>query len=109
MALDGYSTLRATTENGVLRVVLDNPPVNVLGAVMMCEVRDLLVAVREDSSVKVIVFESANPEFFLAHVDIQVADRMDILRELASSAPEGMNVFQVIGELIRRQPQVTIV
>jgi len=109
MALAGYSTLQATTENGVLRVVLDNPPVNVLDAVMMREVRDLLAAVREDSSVKVIVFESANPEFFIAHVDIRVADRMDILEELAASAPEGVNVFQLIGELIRRQPQVTIV
>ncbi|RSM58582.1 enoyl-CoA hydratase/isomerase family protein [Kibdelosporangium aridum] len=109
MALDGYSTLQATSENGVLRVVLDNPPVNVLGAVMMREVRDLLAAVRADSSVKVIVFESANPEFFLAHVDIQIADRMDILEDLAASAPEGVNVFQLIGELIRRQPQVTIV
>ncbi|MFF4625495.1 enoyl-CoA hydratase-related protein [Nonomuraea jabiensis] len=101
--------MQATGENGVLRVVLDNPPVNVLGAVMMREVRDLLAAVREDSSVKVIVFESANLEFFLAHVDIQVADRMDILQDLAASAPEGVNVFQLIGELIRRQPQVTIV
>ncbi|MEV0236439.1 enoyl-CoA hydratase/isomerase family protein [Nonomuraea sp. NPDC050786] len=109
MPLDGYSTLQATGENGVLRVILDNPPVNVLGAVMMREVRDLLAAVREDPSVKVIVFESANPEFFLAHVDIQVADRMDILQDLAASAPEGVNVFQLIGELIRRQPQVTIV
>ncbi|TVT61202.1 enoyl-CoA hydratase/isomerase family protein [Amycolatopsis rhizosphaerae] len=109
MAPEGYSTLQAVAENGVLHVVLDNPPVNVLGAVMMREVRDLLSAVREDSSVKVIVFESANPEFFLAHVDIRVADRMDILRDLAASAPEGVNVFQLIGELIRRQPQVTIV
>jgi enoyl-CoA hydratase/carnithine racemase len=55
------------------------------------------------------VFESANPEFFLAHVDIQVAERMDILQDLAASAPEGVNAFQLIGELIRRQPQVTIV
>ncbi|MFE3262059.1 enoyl-CoA hydratase/isomerase family protein [Nocardia sp. NPDC059091] len=88
MAFDGYSTLRATGGNGVLRVVLDNPPVNVLGAVMMRELQDLLAAVRADSEVRVIVFESANPEFFLAHVDIQVADRMDILRDLAASAPE---------------------
>lgn len=109
MALDSYSTLHTTTGGGVLTVVLDNPPVNVLGAVTMRELRDLLATVREDPSVKVIVFESANPEFFLAHVDIQVAERMDILQDLASSAPKGVNVFQLIGELIRRQPQVTIV
>ncbi len=104
-----FTTVRPSLASGVLTVVLDNPPVNVLSATMMREIRDLLADVRDRSSVKVIVFESANPEFFLAHVDMRIADDMEILTEVAESAPTGVNVFQSIGELIRHQPQVTIV
>jgi enoyl-CoA hydratase/carnithine racemase len=57
----------------------------------------------------VIVFSSADPEFFIAHVDMHVGEEMDVLQELAASAPADVNVFQAIGELIRHQPQVTIV
>ncbi|HUQ56053.1 enoyl-CoA hydratase/isomerase family protein [Lentzea sp.] len=103
------STLHTSTDDGVLTVVFDNPPVNALGATTMRELRDLLKGLEDDGPVKVIVFESANPEFFLAHVDITILDQRDVLEELAASAPEGVNVFQAVGELIRHQPQVTIV
>lgn len=103
------STLHTSTDDGVLTVVFDNPPVNALGATTMRELRDLLKELEDDGSVKVIVFESANPEFFLAHVDIGILDQRDVLEELAASAPEGVNVFQATGELLRHQPQVTIV
>lgn len=109
MTATDYSTLHTSRDNGVLTVVLDNPPVNVLSAIMMRELRDLLSAARDDSSLKVTVFESANSDFFLAHVDITITDHMDVLQELAASAPPGVNVFQMIGELLRRQPQVTVV
>ncbi|WP_431874750.1 enoyl-CoA hydratase/isomerase family protein [Amycolatopsis sacchari] len=104
-----FSTLHTSTDDGVLTVVFDNPPVNVLGATTMRELRDLLLPLREDPSVQVIVFESANPEFFLAHVDMNILDQRDVLEELAAAAPEGVNVFQAVGELLRHQPQVSIV
>ena len=106
---DEPTTLHVTSEGGVARVVLDAPPVNVLGATMMRELRAVLTTLADDPSVKVIVFSSANPEFFIAHVDIRIGESMDVLQELAAAAPEGVNVFQSMGELIRHQPQVTIV
>ncbi|GHH42590.1 enoyl-CoA hydratase/isomerase family protein [Lentzea cavernae] len=109
MTLGDFTTLRTGLRDGVLTVVLDNPPVNVLGATTMREVRDLLTGVRDDPGVKVIVFESANPEFFLAHVDMHILDQRELLEELAASAPPGVNVFQATGELLRHQPQITIV
>jgi enoyl-CoA hydratase/carnithine racemase len=109
MSLGTYSTLRTSADDGVLTIVLDNPPVNVLSATMMRELRDLLLALRANASVKVLVFESANPEFFLAHVDMHIVEQMDVLEELAATAPEGVNVFQAVGELLRHQPQVSIV
>jgi enoyl-CoA hydratase/carnithine racemase len=109
MALTDYRSIATHLSDGVLTVTLHNPPVNVISATMMRELHDLLTAVRDDPSTKVIVFESADREFFLAHVDIRILDEKQTFDELAAAAPAGLNVFQAIGERIRHQPQVTIV
>ena len=109
MPEDRYTTLRVDYDAGVVRVTLDNPPVNVMGVAMMTELRDLLTTLRDDASARVIVFESANPEYLIAHVDMTLGEQMDALHEFAASGPAGVNVFQAVGELIRHQPQVTIV
>jgi enoyl-CoA hydratase/carnithine racemase len=104
-----FRTLRVSTARGVARIVLDNPPVNVISAVMMRELRTVLTALADDGSVRVIVFSSAHPEFFLAHVDMRIGEDTAALESLAASAPADVNVFQAVGELLRHQPQVTVV
>jgi enoyl-CoA hydratase/carnithine racemase len=75
----------------------------------MTELRQVLVAVADDPSVRVIVFDSADPDFFVAHVDMALIDEPHAFDELARDAPAGLNVFQAFGETLRHQPQVTIV
>ncbi|MFF1343795.1 enoyl-CoA hydratase/isomerase family protein [Streptomyces sp. NPDC058290] len=104
-----YATLRVSLEDGIARVTLDNPPVNVLNVALMADLRHLLTALRDDDSVRVIVFDSASPEFFIAHVDMTLVDTPDAFDKLAAVLPDGVNVFQALGELLRHQPQVTIV
>lgn len=104
-----YTTLHLTIASGVADIVLDNPPVNVISAVMMKELASALGELRGDESVRVIVFSSANPDYFLAHVDMHILDQEDIVNELADAAPDGVNIFQALGELVRNQPQATIV
>ncbi|WP_432493481.1 enoyl-CoA hydratase/isomerase family protein [Kineococcus gypseus] len=101
--------MRLTTTDGVAEIVLDDPPVNVISAVVVRELATVLDGLRVDASTRVIVFSSANPGFFLAHVDLRLAEQLEVLRELAADAPEGTNVFQALGERIRHQPRVTIV
>ncbi|KAA0942581.1 enoyl-CoA hydratase/isomerase family protein [Streptomyces apricus] len=108
MNLDQYTTLRVAVDAGVARIILDNPPVNVLSGTLIRELHDVLGTLRDDRSVRVIVFSSANPEFFIAHVDIHILDEMDELRGIADRNPDA-NLFQGVGELLRHQPQVTIV
>ncbi|MFD7389210.1 enoyl-CoA hydratase/isomerase family protein [Streptomyces sp. NPDC059852] len=108
MNLDLYTTLRVAVDAGVARITLDNPPVNVLSGTMIRELHDVLGALEGDDSVRVIVFSSADPEFFLAHVDIHILDEMDDLQAIADRNPDA-NLFQGVGELLRHQPQVTIV
>jgi len=104
-----FQTLHTRREGRVLHLTLDNAPVNALSAFAMKELRQLLTALRADDTVAVIVFDSANPEYFIAHVDMNLGEQMELLGELAAQAPDGVNVFQAVGELLRNQPQVTVV
>jgi len=101
--------LRISHRDGVATVTIDNPPVNVLDVRLMGEIRGFLASVREDTQTRVIVFESADPEFFIAHVDMTLGDQPHALEELMRDVPEGLNPFQAFSEILRSQPQVTIV
>ena len=66
-----YRTLRvAPGDKGVLSVVIDAPPMNLIGPEL---VRDLVMLTGELESgqdTRVMVLESADPEYFVPHVDL---------------------------------------
>ena len=101
--------LNLFSEKGVATITIHNPPVNVLDVALMKELRHVLLTMRNRSDIRVLVFESANPDFFIAHVDMTLIDEPHAFDDIAREAPEGLNPFQALGELIREQPQVTIV
>src|SRR6202021_502366 len=49
------------------RVVLDNPPVNLMGPEFVLQIREVVTALENDDRVKVVGFESAVSGFFLNH------------------------------------------
>ncbi|MFB8342761.1 enoyl-CoA hydratase/isomerase family protein [Brucella cytisi] len=104
-----FSRLRISKSEGIATITIDNPPVNVLDVPLMSEIRRFLLSVRDDLDTRVLVFQSADPEFFIAHVDMTLIDEPHAFDEIAREAPEGLNPFQAFGELLREQPQVTIV
>ena len=104
-----FSKLRVTRQDRVVTVIIDSPPVNVLDIALMGEIRRLLASVHDDPDARVIVFESADSEFFIAHVDMTLGEQPDALQELQRDVPEGLNPFQAFSEALRAQPQVTIV
>jgi len=100
-----HKTLHVTSDRGVVTVVIDNPPVNVLSLAMMGELTALFASLRQDEDARVVVFESAAPEFFLAHVDFTLVDEENA--DLGGT--DGPNIFQALSEALRTLPQVTIV
>jgi len=52
------------------RVVFDYPPFNIVDASIFEALQDLLARMDVSPSLRVVVFESANPEFYLAHFDL---------------------------------------
>ena len=55
---------------GYWRVVFDYPPFNVVDADVFRALQDLLVRMDNSQSLSVVVFESAIPDFYLAHFDL---------------------------------------
>ncbi len=48
------------------RIVFDNPPLNIVGASMFAGLQNLLARMDASPNLRVAVFESANPDFYLA-------------------------------------------
>src|SRR5947209_9481261 len=52
------------------RVLFENPPFNIVDATIFEGLQDLLARMDSSPGLRVVVFESANPEFYLAHFDL---------------------------------------
>jgi enoyl-CoA hydratase/carnithine racemase len=70
------------------RVVFDNPPLNIMGATMFRGLQDLLARMDASPNLRVVVFESANPEFYLAHFDLSdIAGSLGLMQTAGGSDP----------------------
>ena len=54
-------------------ITFSNPPINMFLPETIVELGALITDLEADPSVKVVVFQSANPEFFVAHLDVAKA------------------------------------
>lgn len=69
MAYD-YEHLDVEIDGRRMTVTIDNPPINLITKPLFIELLKFSKAVAADPDVSVLVFKSANPEFFLAHFDV---------------------------------------
>src|SRR6476619_6920142 len=56
---------------GYCRVTFDHPPINTITATTVAELAELVGLIEQDPDLNVVVFDSANPDFYLAHYDNQ--------------------------------------
>jgi enoyl-CoA hydratase/carnithine racemase len=87
------------------RVVLDNPPLNLMDAGVVLEFRGILTALENDDDVKVVVFESAVDGFFLNHSDF-LANPDDLTR--IPQGPTGLEAWPDVLVRLTRAPFVSI-
>ena len=87
------------------RVVMNNPPLNLMGPEFVLQFRDIMSAIESDEQLKVVVFESAVEGFFLNHSDFNVK-----LEELTSISPgpTGLEAWPDILVRLQRVPVVSI-
>jgi enoyl-CoA hydratase/carnithine racemase len=61
-------------------ITFNNPPINMFVPSTIVELGSLITDIEADPSVKAVVFQSANPEFFIAHLDVgKAAERPEVL------------------------------
>ena len=70
------------------------------------ELRTFAAQAAEDDDIRVVVVQSANPDFFIAHFDVETILRFPIEGEAAPS--EQLNPFHEMCERFRRMPKPTI-
>ena len=86
-------------------VTFDHPPTNTITATTVLELAELVGLIEEDSDLNVVVFDSANPDFYLAHYDVE----HDPARTAALPAgPTGMNAWLDLLVRLSRTPAVSI-
>src|SRR5579863_6713888 len=65
---------------GMWTITFSNPPINIFVPTTIVELGALMTDLEADPSMKVVVFQSANPEFFVAHLDVaKAAERPETL------------------------------
>jgi enoyl-CoA hydratase/carnithine racemase len=65
-----FETLRVHQEGGVLFTDIAAPPMNLLGAELVRDLVALIQRAEADSTLQVLVFASADPDYFISHIDL---------------------------------------
>ena len=88
------------------RAVCDNPPLNIAGARMFEDLQGLLARMDASPSLRAVVFESANPEFYLAHFDLNdIAGSLGLMK---TAGPSGLPLLMDTFVRLTKSPVVSI-
>jgi len=101
----GYSCLKTKLDRGVLFVTIDHPPINLFDLSLMREIDRLGREIEVDDAVRVVVFDSANPDFFIAHADVNLILQMPAV---APPKAEQLAFFHAMVDRFRTMPKVSI-
>jgi enoyl-CoA hydratase/carnithine racemase len=86
------------------RVVFDYPPFNMLDAAIFEGLQDLLARMETSLNLRVVVFESANPQFYLAHFDLTGK----IGNIMTAVGPSGLPILMDTFVRLTKSPVVSI-
>ena len=104
MPYSDYDCFQITLDRGVAFVSIDHPPINLLDDVLSQEFDRLGRQLEADEAVRVVVVQSALPDFFIAHSGL---GRVGAVSKTVSKT-RNFRLTQMIGERFRNMPKVTI-
>jgi enoyl-CoA hydratase/carnithine racemase len=65
-----FETLNVRKEGAVLLAEIKAPPMNLLGPALVRDLVSLIQQAEADDAARVLVFTSADPDYFISHVDV---------------------------------------
>lgn len=101
-----YPHLAVTVTDGVAVVLIDNPPINLMTSTLFRSLAKVSVQLSEDDAVRVVVLRSANPEFFIAHFDVEAI--LDFPVDGEAVVEDELGGFDRMCETYRTMDKVTI-
>ncbi len=104
-AYEGYKCLEIRVEHGVAFVTLDHPPINLFDLALIAEMDRIGRELEADPEVRVVVIDSADADFFIAHADVNL---ILSLPDEAPPRPTEPSFFQQMVDRFRSMPKVTI-
>ncbi len=66
-----FPSLGLVLESGIARITIDHPPINLLDASLLEQLDGMSERLADDRAVRVAVFASGDPDFFIAHADLR--------------------------------------
>jgi enoyl-CoA hydratase/carnithine racemase len=106
MKYAGFKTFTTVTDGGKLTVTFDFGSVNVQGQEMLEDLNSLAMRLERDRTIKVVVFQSANPEIWVCHYDTELLK--DMSTEAIARGDVKLLDLQQVCERISKVPQATI-
>jgi enoyl-CoA hydratase/carnithine racemase len=95
-ALLVFETLTVRREGAVLFVDIAAPPMNLLGPELVRDLVSLIQQAQVDEAVRVLVFASADPDYFISHVDVtRIGEYRDAAAKLTGEPSLGL-VFRYL-------------
>ena len=101
-----FQLLAVEVTSRVATVTIDNPPINIITLALYAELTQLVEELQRDPELSVVVFKSANPDFFLAHFDVEAILQFPTEGEAERSSEP--NPFHLMCERLRTMNKVTI-
>jgi enoyl-CoA hydratase/carnithine racemase len=85
-----FETLIVRREGAVLFAEIAAPPMNLLGPELVRDLVTLIQRAEADAAVQVLVFKSADPDYFIPHVDVtRIKENREAAAKLAGDASIG--------------------
>lgn len=100
-----FDSLEMSSEGGVTCVTINHPPINLLDQALIRQLDSLSRLLQKDRETRVVVFRSADRDFFIPHADVQMIRDQKLSSHEVITEPNG---FQRMTERFRLLPQVTI-
>ncbi|MEO0448765.1 MAG: enoyl-CoA hydratase/isomerase family protein [Pseudomonadota bacterium] len=105
MSYSEFSALKIEVVDHVAWLTIDHPPINLFDMILIAEMDAAGAALAADDDVHVVVLQSADPDFFIAHADVT------LIQNIGDTDPiddPDSSFFHAMTERFRLMPKPTI-
>lgn len=97
-----HKTLDVSVSEGVGTITIDHGELNLLDIAMIMDLSDAFLKLEQDPACAVVLFQSANLDFFIAHADL------NLVRSVPAEPPTDLPPFQALVARLRSSPKPSI-